>query len=329
MEVFDKVDFNEWKVIADKCEYATFFHTPTWAKILEATYSSYKIGTKLFVFEDGRRVILPLMKIRNCKGILNKYCSMPFTLYGSVVCDNSIDPKRIHKLFNYVADKNKFVSTMITGNPYCSYDLPSRYKKNNYFTQVLELNQQFETIWSSYKRSVRNKIRKAERNGIYAKVADNLGEYKEYFKIYRRSLERWGITRGYEFDLFKNIFEIAGSKAKLWLVCYQGKIVGGTLVFYHNWHCVEWHASFDENYFKFGIRNFLTNEIIKDALQNCLRIYDFNPSGGHEGVVRFKESFGAKKLFFKLWHYENSLYKVLERAYSFCRFIVPARTDEV
>ncbi|HDN01440.1 MAG TPA: GNAT family N-acetyltransferase [Candidatus Bathyarchaeota archaeon] len=316
MKVIDNPNTEVWQEIVDRCEYATFFHTPAWARILVETYPRYRIATKLFLFDDGTRIILPLIELKACKGILRSYISMPFGVYGGIISDDKINAQKIKRVFEYVS-QYKFTHVRIFGNPYYDYKLPDKYQVRDYFTQLLRIEQGFEFIWRNYKYSVRKQVKKAERNGVYVKLAGSLEEYKEYFKIYQLALERWGekATSRYEFDLFKKVYEIAGEKAKLWLVCHQ-KIVGGTLVFYHNWHSVEWHAAFDSNYFKLGIRNFLVNEIIKDAIQRGFKIYDFNPSGGHEGVVRFKESFGAEKRFFKVWSFESKGYKILQKGYS-------------
>ena len=81
--------------------------------------------------------------------------------------------------------------------------------------------------------------------------------------------------------------------------------------FYHNKHCVEWHASFLSDYFKYGIRNFLVHNLILDANAKCYKYYDFNPSGGHEGTMRFKESFGPERLPVKRWRWGNPFIKTI------------------
>ena len=316
MKVIENPNIELWEDIVDNCEYATFFHTPTWAKILEETYPHYRIATKLFIFNDGTRVILPLMKSRWHKRVSHSYTSMPFGLYGGIASDSEVDDQKNEEIFRYISKLNVFINVEIVGNPYNNYELPDKYQTRDYFTQILTLEKGFEAIWNDYKHSVRKQIKKAERNGVYVKLADNLEEYEEYFRIYQMALERWGkeAKSGYEFVLFENMHKLGRANVRLWLVyCRDGKMVGGTLAFYHNWHSVEWHAAFDSDYFKFGTRNFLVNEIIKDAIQNRYRVYDFNPSGGHEGVVEFKKSFGAQKRTFKLWHFRSPVYQRLSK----------------
>jgi hypothetical protein len=40
--------------------------------------------------------------------------------------------------------------------------------------------------------------------------------------------------------------------------------------------------------------NLLLHDVIRDACERGFRWFDFNPSGGHEGVAAFKRSFGAE-----------------------------------
>ena len=311
MRVIENPSFELWENIVNNCEYATFFHTPTWANILEKTYPHFKIATKVFVFDDGTQVVLPLIESRSLKGILRTYYSMPFGLYGGVISDDRINQQKVNKIFKFLEGKCKFANTKIMGNPYYDYDLPGRYQVRDYFTHTINLNQGFEVIWGNYKRNTRWLVNRAKRDGVYVKPADTLEEYKEYFKIYQSVLEQLGekATSRYEFVLFENVYKMAGVNARLWLVYYQDKVVGGTLAFYHKSHSVVWHAAFDKNYYKFGISDGLYNEVITDAIQNGFKVYDFNPSGGHEGGVKFKESFGAERRPFKLWHFESPGYK--------------------
>ncbi|MBA7617847.1 hypothetical protein ES703_25165 [subsurface metagenome] len=76
------------------------------------------------------------------------------------------------------------------------------------------------------------------------------------------------------------MFKVQNPNIKLWLVIFDGEIVGGNLNFYHNKHCVEWHASFSSDYFKYGIRIFLVHNIILDVNTKGYKYYDFNQAVG-------------------------------------------------
>ena len=46
MKVFNQISCDEWQETANKCEYATFFHTPAWSRNFIKTYPRFKIATK-------------------------------------------------------------------------------------------------------------------------------------------------------------------------------------------------------------------------------------------------------------------------------------------
>ncbi len=79
------------------------------------------------------------------------------------------------------------------------------------------------------------------------------------------------------------------------------KIVSGALLFYCGNHIVWWHGATLSDFFNHYPANFLQNEIIKESCEKGYKYYDFNPSGGHEGVMKFKDRFGAKRIYFNIW----------------------------
>lgn len=313
MNFYDIVSFEEWGQIADRCEYATFYHTPSWLRIFAKIYPNMEIATKKIVLDDGTIVILPLLKSKGKMGLLNSYVSNMPGVYGGIISDNKIEHKYIYQIFEYLT-KNKVHAISVTGNPFFNYSLPEQFNVINDFTQIIRLGKDEDEIWLNYKHDskTRPKIKKAKRMGVTCREAEDFEEWKEYYSIYQKALERFGdkASNNYPFSLFKNIFEEKmqnPEKIKLWLVIYEGKIVGGNLNFYHNQHCVEWHASFLSDYFKYNIRYLLIHDIILDANAKGYKFYDFNPSGGHENTIKFKDNFGPERFPIKRWDWKNQL----------------------
>ncbi|PIZ43387.1 methicillin resistance protein, partial [candidate division WWE3 bacterium CG_4_10_14_0_2_um_filter_42_7] len=166
------------------------------------------------------------------------------------------------------------------------------------FTQYLDLRNGFEPIYRSWTKGHASAVQQARREGITIREAVSIEEWKDYFVIYEDSLRRWGekATNSYPFVLFENLFKNGCRNVKLWLACFENKPVSGALCFYNNHHVVWWHGASLENYFPKRPAHLLQYEIIKDACEKGYWWYDFNPSGGHEGVVKFKKGFGAEKI---------------------------------
>ena len=310
MKVFNKVDFEEWQEAADECKYATFFHTPVWSKIFVETYPKMEMSAKKFIFNGGTKVILPLVKRKTRKGFYNLYYSGIAGVYGGVISSARVEEGKLDCIFKYLSRK-KTSRFMIIGNPFFYYDLNKFKNTGKFFTQILELDKDEDKLLKSYKSSARNKINKARRAGIVIKEAENINEWREYYSVYRKSIERWGneATNSYPFFLFENMFKAKNPGIRLWLVFFRNKIVRGSLNFYHNDHCVEWHASFISDYFKYGVRNFLVHSLILAAREEGYKYYDFNPSGDHSGTVKFKESFNPRVAHVNIWEIDNSFFK--------------------
>ena len=296
MKVFDQIDFAEWQKVADKCEYATFFHTPIWSRVFVKTYPKMRIATKKFVFDDGAEIILPLIKIKKI-GLFNSYISNAAGTYGGWISEKDLSKKQINEIIKWMNKHLIFFTWRI--NPFDKklYDIEipnARYD----FTQYLGLKQGFDSIyklWAKGHSSAARKARKARKEEIIVKEAKLWEEWKQYFEIYQDSLKRWGdnASSRYPIRLFKNLFQEQSSNIKLWLAYFEKKTIAGALCFYHNHHAVYWHGAALEDYFYKRPSNLLQYEIIKDACDKSYWWYDFNPSGGHEGVIKFKKSFGA------------------------------------
>jgi lipid II:glycine glycyltransferase (peptidoglycan interpeptide bridge formation enzyme) len=94
-----------------------------------------------------------------------------------------------------------------------------------------------------------------------------------------------------------NIFRDAGDALKIWVAEKNGKIIAVLTVFYWNNLVTPFHTASLKDYFDCCPNNILHMEVIKDAINKNYRYYDFGPSGGEDGVVQFKQSFRAEKLF--------------------------------
>lgn len=320
MKVFDEVDVGEWQEIADKCEYATFFHTPAWSRIFAETYSEMEIATKKFVFDDGERIILPLIRTKAIKGSFNLYVSNVAGVYGGWVTDANLSNQQIKEIIKWINNHLKNLTWRI--NPFDKklHDFNGLGGKED-FTQYLNSSQGFDSIYKSWTKGHASAARKARRETVIIKQTNSIGKWKEYFDVYRDSIRRWdkSVTCKYPYRLFENFYKEHSDNIKLWLAYFEGNVIAGALCFYHNHHVVYWHGASLEKYFYKRASNLLQYEIIKDACEKGYWWYDFNPSGGHQGVVNFKKSYGAKKLASNVVSNRSSFYRLANRVGSYVK----------
>ena len=301
MEIVENVQQKLWDEIILNANGSTYFHTYEWAKIIEQVFRNHSIATAAFIFDDGVKAILPLIQFKRLLGLRKSCFSMVPGVYGGLISNESLTPEQVEKIYSHIVKKHSDIN--IFGNPYIENYMPEFFHKDEIFTHVLDLENGFETIWENYSKSYRRHIKKAKTYGLSVRLGESLEDYREYYNIYEDSLKRWGdnATSRYGFNLFENICNLKSKNIKLFLAMLDEKIISGALLFYCGNHIVWWHSATLSDFYRYNPVKFMQNEIIKKSCENGYKYYDFNPSGGHEGVIKFKEGFGAKRIYFNIW----------------------------
>jgi hypothetical protein len=220
-------------------------------------------------------------------------------VYGGLIADGELGPEHIEAVYTGLMGHRTNEVTVI-GNPYARWEMPKAFLTSLMFTQSLRLAGEFKPVWQGFSRGNKSNIKKAIRSGLDIGLAESEDDYRQYYHAYQESLTRWGerATSRYPFELFRAMKECSRERVKLWLVRKAGAVIGGIVMFYHNRHAVYWHGAFIEAFFEYRPSNLVHVEAIRDACERGFEWYDFNPSGGHEGVVRFKQSFHPQFLYF-------------------------------
>lgn len=309
MEVLNPPTQGFWEEIMRNCEYATFYHSPTWIKVLEKTYPQYSNATVGFTLSTGNRAIFPLVA-EHSKGILFKkvkHKSMAPGVYGGVMAERRLTPDESGSIFEYLTSTD-ITDLKVVENPQEHYEFPKSFFAKSLFTQIITLEADFEQLRRRFSRGQKSNIKQAQKKGATIRRASSLEDYEHYYHIYQETLKRWGKQAGtsYPWELFLNLFETRDSDIKLWLAEKNRKIIAGVFALYCNYTILYWHGCSLQEYFDHYPNNLLHMEIIKDGCVRGYKVYDLNPSGGHEGVVKFKESFSAKRVDFKAYHWKQN-----------------------
>ena len=292
---------DEWDAVWEDCEYATYFHSREWADIWNV-YSNGNISTfpQFITFSDGRECLLPISIQRRFLGFLMVGLSSPAGTFGGWISKDKLLAEHVELMANYVTKRFRAVNWRV--NPY-DPNMPLSIDKSarDDCTYSLDLNLGFDAIsgdWSKGRGSMARKIRKAAKAGVSVRFANKLEDWQSYYQVYEQSLRRWGdeASSSYKWALFNDLFQRHSQDIALWAAVRDGKIICGAICFYSKKHVVYWHGAALQEHFNLRPVNLLMSEIIRNACEREYRWFDFNPSGGHEGVTSFKKSFGAKPL---------------------------------
>lgn len=291
---------DEWDRIWRECDYSTYFHSREWAEIWNV-YTKGKMSPEpiMVEFSDSKRALLPLSTFKKYKGFIRDYISSPAGTFGGWISSDELNILHTKLLIEYLTKLSNLIWRI---NPYDAllsnvFKLGGDIVKDDE-THILNLDRGFDAIYKDWTKGHSSAVHKARKAGVNIKPASLIFDWQSYFKVYEDSLRRWGdkASSRYGWEIFYEMFQRNSSNIKLWLAIYQDKVVAGALCFYAKKHLVYWHGAALEEYFNLRPVNLLVYEIIKDACDKGYAWFDFNPSGGHEGVKAFKKNFGAEPL---------------------------------
>lgn len=286
----ENLSVQEWENFVDNTKSATFFHTYRWYRIWEE-YAGYRSRAYLIHFKSGHKIMLPLASKRILKGLMARYQSSPAGTYGGFVTDDVLTAEELLALEKWL---KRFNTISITFNPFSNHHVVFSTMSRD-FTQTISLTASWEEIVSQMKKGhILRKVRMANRNQLeVGEITPQ--EVSLFHDIYLSRREAWKTpTNHYDLLLFELLFGLPN--VDFWGIYLPDKtLIGGGIFLSHKGHVSSWLPIVLTEYLPLKPYELLFFECMKFYKKEKLSWFDFNPSGGHEGVVRFKAGFGARK----------------------------------
>ena len=278
----------DWEAEFAGAHEATFFHSPLWSRIWqEYSHGRYRPAPVRVAFADGRSALLARTVRRSRYGVLQWHLS-PAGTYGGWLSPEPL-PTEHQEALRDLASKAGSVSwseqppapsRQIGGTPLGT-------------TYVIDLRDGADPARARWESEARRLARRAQRGGIEVREAQSWSDWGAYFDNYLETRKLWDTpTSSYDLPLFRLLWEARSPAVRLWLAEREGAVVGGALFFTRRTSAVGWHSAQAPR--GTGAANLLQWEILAVLAADGIGAYDLGPSGGHAGVVRFKESLGAR-----------------------------------
>lgn len=243
---------------------------------------------------NGASFVLPLTSRKGLKGLTKNYDLCPGSTYGGWLGDTAPDAETTRALTEMILKQCGNLTWRLNPIDPASEQLDLEWHLDE-TTHLLDLEAGPEHLLRRMCRGHRSSINKATRAGVAISLAETIDDWREYYDVYVDSLRRWGsrATSNYQWAMFESLARRAGPNVRLWVARVQGKIVAGAVCFASKQHAVYWHGAALDSFFHLRPVNLLLFEVARHATAEGKRWFDFNPSGPHEGVARFKRGFGA------------------------------------
>lgn len=297
----------EWDAAWRESGHATFFHSRMWAEAwAAASGGALRPAARAVEFDDGRAALLPLCEERRGRGAVHRRLS-PAGTYGGWLSTGPLEKSHAERLFRHLRDEVPGLrwrvnpldpdAAALAAGALGSGALAACVAEAE-TTRVLRTAEPFEALAKRFASGARWGARRALREGLEVGVAAGVDEWRAYYAAYQDSLARWAgrATSSYAWELFEGIRAHAAENARLWLVRLGGEIVAGALVLHAASSAVWWHGAARAQHFARQPMHLLLHEILRNACEEGVPVFDLGPSHGHAGVEKFKAGYGGETL---------------------------------
>ncbi len=274
------------------------YHQLVWKNVIEKTFGHKTYY--LFVLDDNEEIrgILPLVHM---KSLLfgNFLVSLPFFNYGGVLADNN---EAMNALIQRAEELGKELGVehieFRHSFPLDSVDLKVKTHK---VSMLLDLPDDPDTLWKSFKSKLRSQIRRPQKEGMEVKIGtlDQVDNFYEVFSINMRDLG----TPVYPKNFFVNILNAFPNNAWIVTVFYDNlPVASGFIIGFKDVLEIPWASSI-RKYNRFAPNMLLYWSILEFACKNGFKKFDFGRSSPNKGTYRFKKQWGAKphQLYWYYW----------------------------
>jgi hypothetical protein len=303
----EPISKNVWADVARACPWASYFHTPAWSGCMADIFPGCTAEALGCTLDDGTAVVLPCV-VKKKKRLLRQvkdYKSMEPGVYGGFMAQRLLGTEEIELLAAAVL-RIKNSSGRIVETPWQPLNLPGSFISKKLSTHIVALSPDFETLQRKFSRGQKSNLSQARRKQVTVRRAASGQDIETYYAMYMETVKRWGEAAGalYSKELFVKLFKAKDPHIIFTLAEVESRIVAGIIALAWGRSIIYWHGAALQEFFKHYPNNLLHAELMAWGCTNGFQLYDMGPSAGLEGVMRFKESFGAQAHAFKSYRWK-------------------------
>ena len=287
----------EWDAAWRACPYATYFHSRPWAELwCDSTNGATAPAARRVEFSDGRSAVLPLSEQVAGMGLVRTAISSPGGTCGGWLARDPLSEQHVALLSDIMTEHADLRWRLNAFDPaQVALELPHAESQT---TRALPLCEDFDAVFRRASKGHRSAVKQAEREGVSLRLASDEKDWREYFEVYQASLARWGerASSNYGWPLFAALAARPHDEVKLWIAQAEGQLAAGAICLYAPRHVVYWHGAARAEHFSRRPVQPMIFQAIRHACETGREWFDFNPSGGNQGVDDFKRHFGTVEL---------------------------------
>ncbi len=295
IKLLSEKDLDRWDAYAKKMN-ASIYHQSRWRSVIKDVF---KHEDYYLYAEDENEIIrgiLPLINI-NSRLFGNYLVSMPYFNYGGVISD----AEQAQDLLLSEAEK---IRVRLGASHIELRELVERKSFENVrddkVTMLLELPDDSDDLWSAIGAKRRAQVKRPIREGVEFKFGGK-ELLDEFYRVFSTNMRDLG-TPVYNKLFFKTIMNYFPDESCIVVVSLAGEPVGaGFLISWDGVLEIPW-ASTLRKVNRIGVNMYMYWNILKYAIENGYKVFDFGRSSKDAGTLRFKKQWGSKQKQL-YWHY--------------------------
>jgi lipid II:glycine glycyltransferase (peptidoglycan interpeptide bridge formation enzyme) len=241
--------------------------------------------------------------------------SLPFSDHCGPILSNGITPQEIIDFVTTHGKKSgwKYIEFRETST-FLKNEPPSEY----FFGHILNLSEDVNKIFFSFKESTRRNIRKADREGVKVGIFSSLESMKEFYRLNCITRRHHGLPpQPYYF--FKKVHEhiISKNLGFVVLASHNNKIIAGAVYFHYGDKAFYKYGAFDRQFQHLRANNLVMWEAIQWYSQNGYKILCFGRTEPeNKGLRQFKAGWGTKEQIINYHKYDLRKESFVKNSYS-------------
>jgi hypothetical protein len=298
-----------WQAVLRSDPGATALQTPAYFDAVLAATGG-RDDSRLYCLEDGRRLVLPLVRERTVPGVRLTAAFPGGYGHGGMLATGGLLARDVRLIIEDL--RGQALSTRIGGAHHTAVqwsagrmpgvvEVPRR-------VEVLDLTPGFEKLKArQFSRDIRYHLRRAERAGVEVEL-DTTGRLVPVFhQIYRAWVDRWVPRSGLPpivarrlamqqepLKKFESVAARVGQDCRVLVAWHRGQPVASAISLVHGQHAIGWRSYSIKELAAPVSANILTQvTCVADACDSGCRFFDLGQSGGVATLQSYKNSFGA------------------------------------
>lgn len=281
------------------------FQSPEWIKVIVDTYHFDTQAAVLLGDDDEPVAGIPFSSIEDVRG--GRTVSFPFSDY----CDPLVNSEDQWLLLT-----ENLLSNGTTVKMRCLHnEIPLADKRLDVSSKAkwhgIDITADPDQLWSEFHSSARRAIRKAKKNGIVVRIAEEKEDLRAFFELHLKVRKNKYHLVAQPYSFFENIWDqfIERGMGALFLATVGNEIIGGVMFLeWQNKIYYKFNAS-DPDKLSYRPNDLVIWEGIQYGQSRGYTHFDFGLSDwDQEGLLRYKRKFATeeKTIFFLSSHQNGS-----------------------